>query len=472
MLRFICLDEADQMLDIGFAEAMEKVLQQVREQKQVLPTPTPQLQTLLFSATLPDWISGVLSKYMRSDKETVDLVGSQKLKTSENVKHLCIPSRWQNRASILGDIVAVHGRGSSGRTIIFVETKGEANELGLNDKLSSFGTQVLHGDVQQRQRETAIQGFREGKFRCLVTTNVCARGVDIPEVDLVINCEPPSDVETYIHRSGRTGRAGKSGVCVTFFKPQQEYLLRNISKRAGVQFKQVGAPQPMDIVSAHASDMMDTLKSVHKDVLPYFTDTAEGFLAFHKNDPIMALSAALAVVSGTTKPLPPRSLLSANEGFLTLLFKTQHTIRNVGYVRSLLQRNHPDLTYQDTIGWRMTKDEMGVVVDVSAEKVEVQEGGDIILAGVKFAQGRGVDLEVAKEIPDLQELAGGNEGGYGGGRGGYGGGGRGGYGGRSNGGGGGGGYGGGRFSSANRNGGGGRGGGRGGYGGGRGRPGR
>ncbi|KAJ3417048.1 hypothetical protein HDV05_007530 [Chytridiales sp. JEL 0842] len=474
MLRFICLDEADQMLDIGFAEAMEKVLQKVKEQKDVLPTPTPKLQTLLFSATVPDWVNGVLSKYMRPDRESVDLVGSQKLKTSENVKHMCIPSRWQNRASVLGDIVAVHGRGSSGRTIIFVETKGEANELGINDKLAAYGTQVLHGDVQQRQREIAIQGFRDGKFKCLVTTNVCARGVDIPEVDLVINCEPPSDVESYIHRSGRTGRAGKSGTCVTFYKPQQEYLLRNISRRAGVNFQQLGAPQPMDIVSARAADMMDTLKSVHKDVIPYFTDTAESFLAFHKNDPILALSSALAVISGTTKPLPPRSLLSANEGFLTLLFKTNHQIRNVGYVRSMLQRNHPDLTYQDTIGWRMTKDEMGVVVDVKAEKVNVEENGDVVLAGVVFAQGRGVELVVPKAIPDLQEMAGGNDGGYGGGRGSYGGrsggGGRGGFGGGRSGGGGGGGYG-NRGGNGGYGNGGGRGG-RGGYGGGRGRPGR
>ncbi|KAJ3282070.1 hypothetical protein HDU76_008785, partial [Blyttiomyces sp. JEL0837] len=364
-LRFICLDEADQMLDIGFADSMEKVLQQTSQQKQSFTQgPVPPLQTLLFSATVPDWISGVLSKYMRPDRETVDLVGSQKLKTSEKVKHLCIPSRWQNRADVLGDIVAVYGRGGSSadgnssgvsRTIIFVETKGEANELGLNEKLASFGIQVLHGDVQQKQREIAIQGFRDGKFRCLVTTNVCARGVDIPEVDLVVNCEPPGDVETYIHRSGRTGRAGKSGVCITFYKNTQQYLLNNISRRAGVQFKTIGAPQPKDIVASH---------------------TAESLLAFHKNDPIMALSAALAVICNTTKPIPARSLLSANEGFQTLLFKTSNTIRNVGFVRAILQRNHPGLGYEDTIGWRMTKDEKGVVVDVNAAKIEVLDGGD------------------------------------------------------------------------------------------------
>ncbi|KAJ3218754.1 hypothetical protein HDU67_004274 [Dinochytrium kinnereticum] len=464
-LRFVCMDEADQMLDIGFAESMEKILQQIRDQKQSMTDASPpSLQTLLFSATLPDWINGVLSKYMRADRETVDLIGSQKLKTSENVKHYSIPSRWQNRADILGDIVAVYGRtGGAGRTIVFVETKGEANELGLNEKLASYGTQVLHGDVQQKQRETAIQGFRDGKFRCLVTTNVCARGVDIPEVDLVVNCEPPSDVETYIHRSGRTGRAGKNGTCVTFFKPQQEYLLDRINRKAGVAFKRIGAPQPADIVASRASENLEALKAVDAGVLSYFTDTAESFLAHHKGDAVSALSAALAVISGTTKPLPPRSLLSANEGFVTLLFRTAQTIRNVGYVRAIIQRSHPDLQYNDTAGWRMTKDEMGVVVDVNSEKVVVStdEAGNLtglVLAGVEFAGGRGVEVEVPKEVPELQELSNSGGGGYGG-QGGYGRNGGGGYGGGR---GGGGGYG-------NRSGGGGYGGGRGGGGGGGGR---
>ncbi|KAJ3078028.1 Nucleolar RNA helicase 2 [Quaeritorhiza haematococci] len=233
-LMFVCMDEADQMLDRGFAENMDMILDTVSKQKSACTTPAPEHQTLLFSATLPDWIRQAINKFMRPGDQqvTVDLVKGVKLKTSTTIRHLAVPSRWQNRASVLGDIVAVYGRGSSGgRTIIFVETKGEANELALNEKLKD--SQVIHGDIVQKQREISMQGFRDGRYRVLITTNVCARGVDIPEVDCVINCEPPNDVETYIHRSGRTGRAGRSGVCVTFYKPQQEYLLNLISKRAG-----------------------------------------------------------------------------------------------------------------------------------------------------------------------------------------------------------------------------------------------
>ncbi|KAJ3278140.1 Nucleolar RNA helicase 2 [Borealophlyctis nickersoniae] len=418
-LKFLCLDEADQMLDIGFAEAMEKVLASVIEQKGAI-TNAPQHQTLLFSATIPDWVNKAISKYMRPDKVTVDLIGKDRQKTSATVKHLALPSRWQNRAAVLGDIAAVYGRGGAGRTIIFVETKGECNELSLNEKLAAMGAQVIHGDVQQKQREVAIQGFRDGKVKCLITTNVCARGIDIPEVDLVINCEPPSDVESYIHRSGRTGRAGKSGVCVTFYKPQQEYLLNNIERRAGVSFQRVGAPQPIEIIAARAADTLDNFRTeIDAAVLPYFSSTAQAILDHYDKDPVKALSAALAMICNTTKPPPPRSLLSANEGFYTMLFRVDSPIRNVGYVRAICQRTFPKLTYEDTFGWRMTKDEKGVVVDFNAEKVKVSPDGDLTVAGVPWADARGVSLEICKDMPELQEAPGGAGGG--GGFGGFGG---------------------------------------------------
>ncbi|KAI8930045.1 P-loop containing nucleoside triphosphate hydrolase protein [Entophlyctis helioformis] len=445
-LRFICMDEADQMLDIGFAESMDKILAQVLEQKSKLGASAPNHQTLLFSATLPAWIKDAVSKYMRTDKVTLDLIGSDKHKTSATVKHFALASRWQNRADILGDIVAVYGRGGAGRTIIFVETKGEANDLAMNDKLVAMGTQVLHGDIPQKQREITMQGFRDGKFTSLITTNVCARGVDIPEVDLVINCEPPSDVESYIHRSGRTGRAGRSGFCVTFYKANQEYLLHNIARRAGVEFNKIGAPQPKDIITARAHETLETVKTdLDERVLDYFTACAGELLAHYGGDALKALSATLAVLCNTTKPLPSRSLLSANEGFVTLYFRLDRPINNIGYVRSILQRGFPGITYEDTIGWRMTSDAMGVVVDVKADKVETKDvDGEtqLTLASVPWTDGRGISLTVCTELPELQELPsygndqqsrGGRFGGSGGRGGGYGGssGGRGGYGGSS-----------------------------------------
>ncbi|KAJ3154985.1 Nucleolar RNA helicase 2 [Geranomyces michiganensis] len=348
-LRFLVMDEADQMLDIGFAEAMERVLQAVTEQKAADGVNAPKHQTLLFSATLPDWISKAVSKYMRHDKVTVDMVGKEKHKTSELVRHLALQCRWQNRADVVGDIIAVYGKGGKSRTIIFVETKKECDELVLNPKIQNFGAQVIHGDVQQAQRESTMQGFRDSKFRVLIATNVAARGIDIPDVAVVINAEPTTDVDSYVHRSGRTGRAGKKGgVCITFYKPDQESLLNNIARRAGVEFEKVGAPQPGEIVAARAADTLDVMKAVHPAALAYFTATASDILAAFEADPVNALGAALAVICNTTQPLPPRSLLSANEGFHTMLFRLESVIRNVGYVRSIVQKAFPNLTYDDT----------------------------------------------------------------------------------------------------------------------------
>ncbi|KAJ3261758.1 Nucleolar RNA helicase 2 [Boothiomyces macroporosus] len=420
-LRFVCLDEADQMLDIGFAEDMDKILNLINTQKAEEPN-APNHQVLLFSATMPDWIKQAVEKYMKKDKVTLDLIGTNKQKTSATVTHYSLPSRYQNRTDILGDIVAVYGRGNSGRTIIFVETKAEASELAMNEKLVAMGAQALHGDIAQKQRETTMQGFREGKFTCLITTNVCARGVDIPEVDLVINCEPPTDVESYIHRSGRTGRAGKSGICITFYKQAQEYLIQNITKRAGVDFIKIGAPQPADIVSARASQNIEELKLVDPAVFPYFTQAATELLKAFDGDAIKALECAMAMICNTTKPLPSRSLLTANNGYITLLFKTENSIRNVGYIKSIIQKSYPGLAYEDTIAWRMLADYCGVVVDVNEEKVKVEDGS-IYLGGKIWKDGKGVSLEIPKELPELQANYGTQQSSYSnnsyGGRGGY-----------------------------------------------------
>jgi ATP-dependent RNA helicase DDX21 len=380
---------------------MERILELVKTQKQ--EGGAPDHQTLLFSATMPDWIKEAVRKYMKPDKITLDLIGTDKQKTSATVKHCCLTSRWQNRAAVLGDIVAVYGRGNAGRTIIFVETKGECNELVMNEKLVAMGAQCLHGDIAQNQRETTMAGFRKGLFSCLITTNVCARGVDIPEVDLVINCEPPKDVESYIHRSGRTGRAGRSGTCVTFYKSTQENLIQNITRRAGVEFTYIGAPQAKDVVAARAFETLEIMKDgLDEQVLEYFGDAAKELLNYYNNDGIKALSGALAMICQVTKPLPSRSLLTANEGFVSVMFQVDKPIRHVGYVKSMLQRNHPGVGYDATPIWRMTIDSMGVIADISEDKVQI-DNGQISLGGIPWNNDNGVVACIPTELPELQD---------------------------------------------------------------------
>lgn len=411
-LRYLVLDEADQMLDIGFAEYMDKVLQMVIEQKKEKENSPPH-QTLLFSATVPEWVNKAIKKYMRPDMKSIDLVGSQKLKTSETVNHFAIPSSWQNRSNIIGDIVTVYGSGLESRSIIFVETKNEANELALNDKLKSF-TQVIHGDIVQKQREITLKGFREGKFKCLIATNVMARGLDIPEVDLVINCEPPSDVESYIHRSGRTGRAGRSGTCVTFYKPNQEYMLGIIQKKTGLKFKMTSAPQPSEIIAAQANNMCETLsKEISPKVLDYFRDTAKDLLKRYDNDPVNSISACIAYMCNTTKALASRSLISSEEGYVTIYFKVVHEIRNPGYIRSMFDRVYPGVNQEYTRRWRMTKDSSGVVVDLDEKMIDFErddEGNaiNIKINKIPWNDSDTITLLIPKELPELMESHGAN----------------------------------------------------------------
>lgn len=124
--------------------------------------------------------------------------------------------------------------GKQGKTIVFTQTKADANSLILSDKIKQ-DIEVMHGDIAQNQREVTMKRFKEGKFKVLVATDVASRGLDIPNVDLVIQIEPPKEVETYIHRSGRTARAGASGTCITFYTAKTKFLIDDIERQAGVK---------------------------------------------------------------------------------------------------------------------------------------------------------------------------------------------------------------------------------------------
>jgi ATP-dependent RNA helicase DDX21 len=116
---------------------------------------------------------------------------------------------------------------TEGKTIVFTQTKADANSLCLSDKLK-VPCEAMHGDITQFQRELTMKRFKEGKFNVLVATDVASRGLDIPNVDLIVQIEPPKEVETYIHRSGRTARAGNEGTCITFYSNNTQYMISMI----------------------------------------------------------------------------------------------------------------------------------------------------------------------------------------------------------------------------------------------------
>ncbi|CEP17128.1 hypothetical protein [Parasitella parasitica] len=413
-LKFIVLDEADEMLDArGFEEDMFNLLSSIQEQKT-----SRDYQTLLFSATVPESVMETIKRFLKEDYERIDLIGNAKNRTNTNIRHIAMPSSYHTRADIIGDVVNVYGR--SGLTVIFCATKADANELGAHDKIKQDAA-VLHGDIAQSSREATMKAFREGKYKCIVCTDVLARGLDIPQVDLVINCQPPKDTESYVHRSGRTGRAGRSGVCVTFFKPAEEGLLSYISKRTGVKFEHLSAPRPEDIIEATTEDAFKSIDMVKPEVLPFFVDSAKQLIQKHGAE--NAVAAALAFMTGYHQGVPSRSLLSSQEGQTTLLMQLTYTIQHPGYVRNILNREYPELGYDDLKSWRMTQDSMGVVFDINSSKCEVQEDGTVLLAGRPWTS-HNITLTAPSTLPALQERenrggrGGGYGSGYGGGRGG------------------------------------------------------
>lgn len=184
----------------------------------------------MFSATIPHWVNRIASMFMQQPLQVLDLVVNLKNKTAKTVSHLAINCPYHNRIAALADILICYG---IGQTIVFTSTKQEANQLLLSDKIKK-DIEVMHGDIPQIQREVTLKRFKEKKFNVLVATDVAARGLDIPCVDLVVQVEPPKDTETYIHRSGRTARAGRSGTCITFYTLKQKQLISMIETQAGI----------------------------------------------------------------------------------------------------------------------------------------------------------------------------------------------------------------------------------------------
>jgi len=379
-LKFRVLDEADEMLNMGFVDDVELILGKVEDATKV--------QTLLFSATLPDWVNKLSMRFLKVDRKTVDLVGNEKLKASASVKHLALPCNKAARAQVIPDIIRCYSHG--GRTIIFTETKDSASELsGLIP-----GSRALHGDVVQAQREVILAGFRSGKFQVLVATNVAARGLDINDVQLIIQCEPPRDVEAYIHRSGRTGRAGNTGVAVMLYEPRYKYSVNRLERESGVKFEHISAPQPTDVAQSAGSEAADAISSVSDSVIPVFRQQAEQLLSSSSLSAADLLAKALAKAVGYTD-IKKRSLLSSMEDYTTLHLQIGRPMWSPGFAFTILKRFMPEEKLADVKGATLTADGTGVVFDVPAADVE-----DYIQASENAAQ---VTIDEVKQLPPLQE---------------------------------------------------------------------
>ncbi|ROQ38434.1 superfamily II DNA/RNA helicase [Frondihabitans sp. PhB188] len=198
----VVLDEADKMLDLGFLSDIEKIFAQI----------PPTRHTMLFSATMPGPIVALARRFM-SKPIHIRATDPDEGLTQANIKHVVYRAHNLDKDEVIARILQAEGRG---KTVIFTRTKRAAAKLveELNDR--GFNAAAVHGDLNQEQRERAMAAFKAGKKDILIATDVAARGIDVNDVTHVINHTVPDDHDTYLHRAGRTGRAGKTGIAVTF----------------------------------------------------------------------------------------------------------------------------------------------------------------------------------------------------------------------------------------------------------------
>jgi ATP-dependent RNA helicase DeaD len=242
-VRMVVLDEADQMLDMGFIEDIEFILDEMPGDRQIA----------LFSATMPPRIRTLAKRYLH-DPVTISITSEQL--TVPEVTQQFVETTRDGKLEALTRILDMELPESA---IVFVRTKREADELGETLTGRGYDAEVIHGDLSQAQRERAIAGFRDGRADILVATDVASRGLDIPDVSHVLNYDIPLDPEAYVHRIGRTARAGKSGTAITFVTPREWGLLKTVERLTRVKLQRIPVPTNADIRERRLQVLRDAL---------------------------------------------------------------------------------------------------------------------------------------------------------------------------------------------------------------------
>lgn len=230
-VKMVVLDEADEMLDMGFREDMETILAGTPDDR----------QTVMFSATMPKPILDIAGRFQK-DPYVIKVV--RKELTVENIEQFYYEVRPKNKTELLCRLIDIYNPKLS---VVFCNTKRQVDELISELKGRGYFADGIHGDMKQQQRDRVMSDFRSGKTEILIATDVAARGIDVDDVDVVFNYDLPQDEEYYVHRIGRTGRAGREGVALSFVSGKEAYKLKEIERYCKTKIKAKPVPSMDDV---------------------------------------------------------------------------------------------------------------------------------------------------------------------------------------------------------------------------------
>jgi ATP-dependent RNA helicase DeaD len=274
-VNFAVLDEADEMLNMGFLEDITKILKTTNEHKRML----------LFSATIPKQILGLAKRFMRSHT-LIKATGSQLI--TDLTDHIYYEVMPRDRVDALERIIDIY---DSFYGIIFCRTKNDVDVLTRKLSDANYSVASLHGDISQAQREKILQLFRKRKITILVATDVAARGIDVQDITHVVNFSLPQNSESYVHRMGRTGRAGKKGIALTFISPSERSRLRFIERRVNHQLERKELPSPENIMQFQEKKVKENITKIIEHSSKKYTAIAKELLI--KNAPVPVVASLL-----------------------------------------------------------------------------------------------------------------------------------------------------------------------------------
>jgi ATP-dependent RNA helicase DeaD len=259
-VRLVVLDEADQMLDMGFLPDIETILSKTPKDR----------QTVLFSATLPKPILAISTRF-QNNPEFVEIPHKELTVPQVEQRYLEVHSR--DKFDVLCRLL---DQMDPRLVLVFCNTKRRVDQLSKRLKTLGYRAGGIHGDLKQSQRDRVMAQFRRGEIDLLVATDVAARGIDVEEIDLVVNVDVPQVAEYYVHRIGRTARAGRSGRAITFVGPEDIYKMKEIQRMAHITISRIPLPSARDAAETRVKSLADKIKqTVDAGNLEQQTETVE-----------------------------------------------------------------------------------------------------------------------------------------------------------------------------------------------------